>query len=146
MPSYQTLDTIADAYLPVLGILQLWLIVAALRHKAWRQAAVLTVMVLGGLVIAYGMMFIDQTYLLWQRLGLDYSTHTAVALVLVSAWAVYNQRGRLIGPLSLFLYCLLMLFQHYHTPADILSTAAIIGLLDMPVIRYTVRTLAPPRA
>lgn len=146
MPSYQTLDAIADAYLPVLGSAVLLLIVKALLHKAWQQAAGLAVIVAGGLLIAYGLMFLDQTYLLWQRIGLDYSTHTAVALVLVSAWAVYSQSWRLIGPLSLVLYCVLMLFQHYHTFIDIFTTAAIVGLLDFPIIRYTVRTLHPPRA
>lgn len=146
MPSYQTLDAIADAYLPVLGSVVLLLIVKALLHKAWQQAAGFAVIVAGGLLIAYGLMFLDQTYLLWQRLGWDYSTHTAVALVLVSAWAVCSQHGRIIGPLSLVLYCALMLFQHYHTPADILSTAAIVGLFYRPVIRYIVRSLHPLRA
>lgn len=81
-----------------------------------------------GLALAYGIMFIDNVYNIWSRWGLDYSTHTAVSLVLVTYLSLLVPRWLLLWQLSFFSYCGLMLYQKYHTVADILSTGVTLAV------------------
>jgi hypothetical protein len=77
------------------------------------------------LLIAYGLMFLDLRLQIWPARGLDYSTHTAVALALV-AFLSFNKPNLLILWLgSLIAYLLLMLYQRYHTFSDIALTSVI---------------------
>ncbi len=59
-----------------------------------------------GLVVAYTIMFVDNALLLWPQFNMDYSTHTAVALVLViTLWVMKNS---LQGIWSVFLFVSLL--------------------------------------
>ena len=122
MPSYETLDTIADSYTPLLAIVSLALILTPLFKTQWRLAGWRLLTVVLVLSIAYGLMFIDGLFNLWPSFGLDYSTHTAVALVLVSFLATNKPRLSTLWFGSFVAYVLLMLYQGYHTVSDIVVT------------------------
>lgn len=132
--TYETLDTIADAYTPIIALCCLGIILLSLQHnrkRCWLLGAAL----LCGLVVAYGLMAIDQQCSLWPRWGLDYSTHTAVSLVLVIFLVVTTKHPwGLISIGSLSAYFLLMLYQKYHTVEDILTTAVVVSLVFIPII------------
>jgi hypothetical protein len=126
MPSYETLDTIADAYTPLLAIISLAFTVVALFKAQWRLAGLRLLTLSTVLAIAYGLMVFDARFSIWSTVGLDYSTHTAVALVLVAFLAVNQSRLTAPGICSLIVYVLLMLYQGYHTVSDIAVTAAVV--------------------
>jgi hypothetical protein len=126
MPSYETLDSIADAYIPLLAILSLLLIAISAFKYRWRVAGLQIMAIALILLIAYGLMFLDIRLQIWPAFGLDYSTHNAVALTLV-AFLSFNKPnwlflwlGTLIG------YLLLMLYQRYHTFSDIAVTSTVV--------------------
>ena len=126
MPSYETLDTIADAYTPLLAIISLTLIVVALFKAQWRLGGLRLLTLSAVLAIAYGFMFFDSRFNVWSTFGLDYSTHTAVALVLVAFLATNTPRLTIFWVSSLTSYGLLMLYQGYHTISDIAITAVVV--------------------
>ncbi len=130
MLSYQTLDSIADAYIPLLAFVAIAFIIVALIRKEWQLAVRRFFSVLSGLGIAYGLMFIDNALRIWSRQGLDYSTHTAVALVLITFLVFCSKPLSLLWLGSFATYVLLMLYQGYHTVADIISTVAVVGALN----------------
>ena len=87
-----------------------------------------------GALIAYGLIFLDNKLQLWPALGLDYSTHTAVALVLVVYLLANSLKASWFWLTSLVGYVLLMLYQRYHTVADIMTTAIVVAILYLPVV------------
>jgi len=126
MLSYETLDTIADAYIPLLALVCLALLVGALFKSQWRLTGLRFLVICALLSIAYGLMWFDSQFKLWPLFGLDYSTHTAVALVLVVFLAANMTRLAAFWVGSLVLYALLMLYQGYHTVSDIVVTAFVV--------------------
>lgn len=140
MPDYDTLDNIADAFIPIIFGISLIILVYTLfgghRKLFYHQA----ILLLAGAIVAYGLMAIDAQFEFWPTLGLDYSTHTAVALVLtVFLCATLQKKLSLL--LVLFLsYLLLMLYQKYHSFADIITTIVVVSLVYSPwVIHYIKR-------
>lgn len=128
MSRYQLLDAIADAYVPALGLAWLLACVAGARRHGWPAGGARLLLGLLGLGLAYGVGWLDARGALWARLGLDYSTHSAVAAAMVAALATGLPRLRWPLGLSLLAYVLLMLYQGYHTLADIASTLAILAV------------------
>lgn len=134
MPSYQTLDTIADAYVPVLAVIILISIALRLAQPKAALRELACVLLLA--IIAYGMMALDHYQRFWAHFGWDYSTHTATAAA--CAWYLFwlhkgkriaggffhHKFVRLIWPISFGLYLGLMRYQGYHTWADMLTTLA----------------------
>lgn len=126
MTTYEILDAIADSYTPLLffGYLALAIIYWT---KGDRLASAKG---LAGIIIAYALMFADNALQLWKSVGLDYSTHSAVALVLI-LFLVHKRRWNsalTIGLVSsLVLYYALEVYQRYHTIMDIVTTAAVVG-------------------
>lgn len=129
MLTYQQLDTLADSYSPIL-------VVASLILPFWtyRQQFSLAFGWLAesswGLCVVYGLMALDQHWLIWPRWGLDYSTHTGFAWVLAINLCRYHYRWP--WALSLLGYCALMKYQGYHTWSDMLTTALAVSLLWAP--------------
>ncbi|MCX9157410.1 hypothetical protein OPU71_14880 [Niveibacterium sp. 24ML] len=121
--NYETLDTLADAYTPLLALLWLALILHPLLARQWRTAVLRSALGISCLAVCYGLMFADRVLALWPAIGLDYSTHSAVAIAFVAILCTLLPRQRLAWIASLLAYFLLMLYQRYHTVADILSTA-----------------------
>jgi hypothetical protein len=126
--TYETLDAIADSVNPSLGLIALAVALHPLVRQQGKRAASNVAALLGGVAIAYAVMLIDNVAGIWPHLGLDYSTHTAVALALVS-FLTFMSRGavRFIWSGLFAAYALLMLYQRYHTFLDILSTLVIVA-------------------
>lgn len=128
MLNYETLDAIADAYIPLLLMVAGAIVAAPLLKAQWSLLRSRALMLLAMLAVAYGGMFLDNALQIWPLLGLDYSTHTAVALVLVWFIGCIYRKGAGVLAVSLLLYCLLMTYQRYHTWADIAVTAVAVAL------------------
>ncbi len=136
MPSYATLDTIADFYTPLLALAALAFIVIALFKSQWRLAGQRLLTLTAALSVAYGLMFFDKHFKLWSSFGLDYSTHTAVALVLVVFLATNAPKLTTLWLVSLLAYALLMLYQGYHTVSDIVVTGTVVIIPVWLVLAY----------
>jgi hypothetical protein len=150
MPSYETLDAIADAYTPFLLAASLAMVLVAAIKAEWRLAGRRLLAVIGMLAIAYGLMFLDRRFDLWPAFGLDYSTHTAVTVGLVAFLAVDKPRFAAVWATSLVAYFLLMLYQRYHTGADIATTAIVVAVPSWLMLawlyhRRPFTRRAPPR-
>lgn len=127
---YETLDKIADAYTPLLLIV--FLIGTGLNLKQyWPNYLIAAGFIFRFLLLiafSYGLMFLDNSVGIWPAIGLDYSTHTAVALALVICLVEIFPRFRWLSIGSLLLYIGLMLYQQYHSLLDIVSTGVIVLL------------------
>lgn len=126
MLSYETLDAIADSVNPTLFVVSLLVIGNTLITKRWRLAGMQVLSMLAGLIIAYGLMFADNRLKIWLAFGLDYSTHTAVAIVLVSFLTMHAKILTALWVGVLLAYFVLILYQKYHTLADILVTTLVV--------------------
>ncbi|MFT5171170.1 MAG: hypothetical protein ACI9BD_000942 [Candidatus Marinamargulisbacteria bacterium] len=125
--SYEFCDSIADAYIPFLAGLSVVTFYIQTRKagltRAIRSYGNLTI----SIVIAYALMALDQALKIWPRFGLDYSTHTALGLAFVMYLTLgVDKRSLQLGAvLSFLLYVGLILFQQYHSPLDIITTAIV---------------------
>ncbi len=130
--SYDQLDTIADTYIPVLVIVSTVLVVREALHRGVGKARGDFIVLLSCIVFTYAVMLLDQWLSLWPILGLDYSTHTAVAWVFIVFLFHGAQTVKKINllqslvVLSMGLYVGLMLYQQYHTVIDIISTSLVV--------------------
>ena len=140
MLDYETLDSIADSYIPVLVVLSLTSLskTAILTH--WRVLGIHAAIMSSSFLVAYGLMFIDSQLQLWSMMGLDYSTHTAVALAMVVFLIVAAKKYLFVWLGSLVCYVLLMLYQGYHSIEDILTTMLCVGLLLLTVVFLLLRS------
>ncbi len=125
MFSYDTLDTIADSYSPLLFIA--CVIRGAFRFK--NNDRLVSLKGVAGILLCYLVMVIDNRFLFWQSLGLDYSTHSSVAFAL--AYFLVHRKWRsgilqLAVTASLLAYYGLEIYQQYHSLADIVSTLVVI--------------------
>jgi hypothetical protein len=141
MFSHQTLDRVADAHNPMLGCLWFALVGAALLRRQGREAARRAAVGLACLVVAYGLEYVDIATGLWPRLGLDYSTHTAVAVAMVATLRAGARGAGLFAACTTALYVPLMIHQGYHGVGDILSTAAAVALIVALPARWTAAPL-----
>jgi hypothetical protein len=128
MFSYEFLDRIADSFTPLLAFFWLALSVIPGFSRQWRLVLVRISLGLAYLFIAYGFMWFDAATGLWGKYHLDYSTHTAVACALAAAIATISFRLGMIAAVLVLLYFPLMIYQGYHTFADIISTIAAISV------------------
>ena len=133
MLDYQTLDSIADAYTPSLLATCLFLILQTLVQKNRRKATSQVTLLVYGISLTYGLMFLDHALQIWPSFKLDYSTHSAIALVLVAFLMEHLKSIRFFWLGSLMAYFLLMLYQQYHSVADIISTSLVMAVLLLPV-------------
>lgn len=128
------LAIIADLYTPFLLLLSL-----TVCAYQWRKGFTLYWLRLLVLAIAsYAVMFIDQGFFLWGRLGLDFSTHTATSLALVlfiAAWG--SPKLAYVLWASLFAYCNVMYLEGYHTWMDMVSTFLIMSVIFFAVFKLT---------
>lgn len=134
---YETLDTIADAYTPLLLILFLIGLGVKLyrRWPNYREVVLHFGFLLGLLIVSYGFMFIDKALGWWPAFGSDYSTHTAVALSLVFALCILAPHFAKSIAGSMLAYAALMVYQQYHSVLDIISTAFVISLFALLFFR-----------
>lgn len=125
MPSFETLDSIADLINPICGIVAL-LVPWIKRPRRVRSALTLNALTVVALGSAYLLQALDGATQLWSRLGLDYSTHTAVFIAIASSIWQHGLRWRWsIAGIGLA-YAILMRIQDYHSLLDIVSTGAVV--------------------
>lgn len=130
MLNHQTLDAIADAVNPVMGVLAL--LFPWLRPPVCvRRALILDVFTLAAVGLAYAVRAADAAFGLWGGLGLDYSTHTAVYVAIASGLWQHGGAGRVLGAIVGVAYAALMLWQKYHAVLDIVTAAAVMLALLM---------------
>lgn len=132
---------IADLYTPIIVIVCVICMVLSGREQGLRFG----LWQLGGVLLStafiYTVMFIDNALGIWPAFNLDYSTHTAIALVFIGYFIVYTPRLRGVMVLSIVGYAALMMHQKYHTLSDIITTTVCV----MPVIllcQYKLATIA----
>lgn len=130
MTTYEMLDRIADSVNPVLGVATLlWAWIARGHGNLGRgaRAGILgNVATLASVGVIYLIGALDRKIGVWAAMGLDYSTHTAVCVAcIVSLWWI-DRRARIPATIVGLAYAALMLFQKYHSVADIATTAVII--------------------
>ena len=125
--TYEQWDRIADAVIPALALAWLGLLGWQLAQRRWRWAASHVVLLVLVLATAYGWMGVDNRLGIWAAFGLDYSTHTAVSAALSLAIVVMLPRMRWLMVGVFTLYCVLMLYQRYHSVLDMASTLAVVA-------------------
>lgn len=137
--NWETLDAIADSVNPVLGIIALvwpWL-----RWRgSWRRAAVSVTVTLLSVAFAYALSALDAKFGWWPSMGLDFSTHTAIAVALVVSLCSIKPSSWMAWAGVLLAYFVLMVYQGYHTPADIFTTLVAIAPPLILAARYLQRT------
>jgi len=126
---YETLDNIADAYIPALAGIYLIYAVYSATKLNWIYVRMLVSIFGLGLFVAYGFMLIDNRLKLAANFGMDYSTHTAVALVMVSVLSIGIRKATSLWIASFIGYLILMLYQKYHTLTDIIVTGLLVGVV-----------------
>ncbi len=141
MTTYEMLDAVADTYTPLLFLGYL-----AFAVIYWRRGDRLAALKgLAGVLVAYILMFIDNALHLWPKIGLDYSTHSAVALALI-AFLVHKRpwdNPVALGLwLSLVLYYALEVYQRYHSVMDIVTTTLVVGPLII-LVYWAIGKLTP---
>jgi hypothetical protein len=140
--SYETLDAIADSYNPALLAISLAAIPIGRREGRWRRIGV-RVAALGVVaLLVYGLMFLDRRLDIWGAFGLDYSTHTALSLGLVIFLSFNARKLTVVWVGSFACYVLLMLYQRYHTIADIVTTGLVVGVPAALTMAYLTRRAA----
>lgn len=131
--SYENLDRISDSFNPAIGIVAIGVATMPLLTKQWRAAGLRCAALLSGLLVTYGLMFLDKRLGIWSTVGLDYSTHTAFALVVTGFLALTLRKLRLLWAGLFVGYIALMLYQRYHSFYDIVTSAAVVLLLAGPI-------------
>ena len=134
MTTYEKIDWVADLVTPTLGVLALilpWLPMYSRSVAAWRRVACALLSV----AVAYAGMYLDKFTGAWSAMSLDYSTHSAVCVALLVPLATLSRRWTVAAVLIGVGYAAIMLYQRYHTIADILSTAIPIGLASWGIWR-----------
>jgi hypothetical protein len=95
---------------------------------------------LAAALVAYGLMFLDRHLGIWPAFGLDYSTHTATALGLVILLSIEARKLAGVWSISFVCYVLLMLYQRYHTVADVVTTAVAVSFPLILILVYLHRS------
>ncbi len=126
MLTYSQLDRIADSYIPALFLISIYVLAVGVFKLGLKRKGIEIASVVFSIVIVYGVMLLDNTFKIWSIFDLDYSTHTALSLVFVVYLSSKNKTLLRVSIISFLLYVLLMLYQKYHSVADILSTAIIL--------------------
>lgn len=130
MLTYEQWDTIADAYIPSLALIYCVIIGYKIYQRQYNTALLNIAVTLLSSVVVYSLMFLDKAMHIWPQFNLDYSTHTALALVFVhSIWHITADVKKLLRAcvaLSFFKYLLLMKWMAYHSVLDMLTTILVL--------------------
>ena len=136
MTAFEIIDAICDSINPLLFFLALGVVITRLIQKNYQTASTVFMLLLGGLLLAYGILFIDNRADLWKSFGSDYSTHTAFAIATSIAIIAGTRWGKWLAILF-SLYVIAMLYQDYHSVLDIVTTSLVVGA-PLLLIRHIV--------
>lgn len=81
----------------------------------------------------YAIRLLDARFALWPAAGMDFSTHAGVHVAIVASLWMIDRRLGIAGIVIALLYGTLMLYQKYHSLADIASTAIVIAPLALGI-------------
>lgn len=123
---YHTIDVICDSTNPALFLWAVLLLFFGFYRKSENRYVSLVSLVFG-LAVVYGLQFLDSTFGLWAAYRLDYSTHSAFALVMVLAISILLSRVW-IPFIILAIYLSLVIYQRYHSEFDVLSSLIAVSL------------------
>jgi hypothetical protein len=93
-------------------------------------------------LFVYLLKILDDRFRLWASVGLDYSTHTALAVSLGVSLAIFWPSKRLLLLASLAAYLGLIGFLGYHTLADMVSAGLLAALFTAGIHRVMGRASA----
>jgi hypothetical protein len=134
MLSHESLKVVADTVNPILGLLAIALPITKWRGQ-WRPASMQIGVTLMTVALTYLFRAVFDLEGLWASRQLDFSTHTAICVVLVIALSSLDWKRAWIWCVILIAYAQLMTYQHYHTWIDIGTTAAVMVPFSA-LIRY----------
>jgi len=140
--TYRILDTVADSFNPLLALVALAM---PLLHKPRNLLTSIAYYVSTGAAIAfvYLVRALDDRYLLWTSLGLDYSTHSAFAASLVVSIGAFYKRWLTPLVCATLAYFALELIMRYHGLADIISAAALAAVAAWLIHLAAMRAFKP---
>jgi hypothetical protein len=144
-PRWPSIDPVAFAVNPALGVLLLGVVIAAWRAGRRREAFGLPITLVLCLSVAYGLAYLDRALGVFPLFGLDFSTHGAVHLAAWAALLVWHPRRWPWAFAMTLAYHALMAAQGDHTTYDLLATAAVVGL-PLTLLGTSVRPAALRRA
>ena len=122
----QLLSIVADYYIPFLLLITLGVgTLEIMRGYRW-----FWVKLFASAILVFSVMLLDYYLKLWAMLGLDYSTHTALALALVIfvANGLQSRLGWVCLVTSFLAYMELMFYLGYHSWGDMGLTVVVIGV------------------
>lgn len=134
---FRILDGIADATNILLLVWLLVALVMAMRQgsggaRAWLASAL-------SIAVVYIVKAIDGKLDLWERLGADYSTHSALAAALVVSLCFLDRTRRKLTLGILAVYELLIVLLGFHSILDIVTTLIIV----IPLMLLCWKLLSP---
>jgi len=126
--AHRVLKLLADAVDPGLALMAIGVVAFDLRARrvaALVRFGVPTMLAVGCVYVVQG---IDRSWLVWQRYGGDYSTHTAFATALAVSLAMRPIWRPVIGGVWLA-YLFLIVFLGFHTATDVASAGILLGFV-----------------
>ena len=137
------LDTIADSVNPCLALLTLAVPFLPPLRRQWRLALVYLGITAIGIIGIYAVMALDRRFGIWDRIGGDYSTHTAFATSLVVSIAFWKRAwAKWLGAV-LLAYLILILVVGYHDLSDVATSLVAALATTLPGQILTARQSRP---
>ena len=140
--TYRILDAVADSFNPLLALVALAM---PLLHKPRNLRTTIAYYLSTGAAMAfvYLVRALDDRYLLWTSLGLDYSTHSAFAASLVVSIGAFYWRWLVPLVCAAIAYFSLELIMRYHGLSDILSSVSLAAVAAWLVHLAAMRAFKP---
>ena len=126
MTEYEIIDALCDSVNPILFFIAIGVGIENLVKKKFKNTAIVFGLLLVGLLLVYGMLFVDIKLKIWEFFGSDYSTHTAFAIATCIAISTGKPWFKWLF-MVLLVYVIAMLYQDYHSAWDIVLTSVVIG-------------------
>jgi hypothetical protein len=134
MLSHQILKVVADSVNPSLGIL-----VVALPFVKWRGRRRSVLMhistTIATVLLVYLLRAVFGLEEVWAHKGLDFSTHTAICIVLVVGLSSIDWKTAWLWIAIFLSYAELMVYQAYHSWSDIWTTGVVVFIFSA-CVRY----------
>jgi hypothetical protein len=134
MLSHHMLKIVADSVNPTLGVLAVTLPFTRWREQ-WRRSASHIAITLVTIALLYAVRAALGLEAVWAHWGMDFSTHGAVCIVLSVALGSVSWQRSWIWAAVFVGYDCLMVYQAYHTWAD-LGTTTVVMFPFAVLIRY----------
>lgn len=150
--TYEQWDAIADSVNPIMAIVTLLLpVLTRSTYSGGRLAFYVASAV--SMATMYGLGWMDARWQIWASVGMDYSTHSGFAAVLVVSIWLWKRAAGVVATVIGAAYAVLMVYQRYHSIADIATTVAPITALTLGIhalraaaVRHVAASTSAPAA